>query len=582
MKKFLTTLFLILCFLSSTIHAASLILEYDGAVRNYTGSVYDLKVNGKKLTNLPLEPIIFNDRALVPVREIFEAIGATVDYESKDKSISITYGKTEVFLQIDRPKAKINGKETDIPDKVAPKLIAKWGESAKTMVPVRFISESIGMNVDFSEKEGLITITEPNQSTVIDNTIKKITYFEDNDIVNIRLTAKNEITSMTKPAVTEAGVIYTDIADMSYNISNKTTIELGSVLSVRLGTHDASTRVAVDTAGMKKYSVELSNDKKTVIIKVSGSSKADLDTETNLPTSSPTPTVKPTTKPARPAPNPDELIVVLDAGHGGSDPGVIRNRFTEEELEQWNKAKTLTSPSPSPSPAPSATSSQATSADADTSTTASPEQSTTPAATPTQSVWSGGTGKVYKEKDIALSVALKVKKLLEENDVKVVMTRDGDTYPTLDARPALAIEKGAALFLSLHVNSTNDTVTTANGIEIYYSTQNNNDNYGITSGEFAKNVLKNVITNTKAKDRGVKTANYLVIRKATMPAALIEMGFLNNPEEFEKLISDEYQDKIAKGISKGIISSLSKIEIKEVEEIDEVGEEDASDSTKEK
>ena len=71
--------------------------------------------------------------------------------------------------------------------------------------------------------------------------------FEDSDIVQIRISAKNAITSMTKPAVTEAGVIYTDIANMSYEISNKTAVDLGAVTAVRLGAHDSSTRIAVDT-----------------------------------------------------------------------------------------------------------------------------------------------------------------------------------------------------------------------------------------------------------------------------------------------------------------------------------------------
>ena len=157
------------------------------------GGYFAVYVNGKKLTNLPLEPIIFNDRALVPVREIFEAMGATVDYEASDKSIDITHGKTTVYLKIDSPIAKVNGVKKNIPDNVAPKLIAKWGESAKTMVPVRFISESIGMDVEFSERDGLISITDPNMTVAPTNTLKKITFFEDSDIVQIRISAKNAI-----------------------------------------------------------------------------------------------------------------------------------------------------------------------------------------------------------------------------------------------------------------------------------------------------------------------------------------------------------------------------------------------------
>ena len=562
MKKFLISLLLILSMFSGIAEAASLILEYDGAVRNYTGNIYDLKVNGKMLTNLPLEPIIFNDRALVPVREIFEAMGATVDYEASDKSINITHDKTSVYLKIDSPKAKVNGVTKNIPDNVAPKLIAKWGESAKTMVPVRFISESIGMNVEFSDKDGLISISEPGKNVSDSNTLKKITFFEADGVVNIRITAKNEITSMTRPAVTDAGVIYTDIADTTYEIANKTAIDLDGVLAVRVGTHDTSTRIAVDTDDMEKYSVELSKDKKTVIIKVSQNPKADLGSEPESPTESPEPTTKPTQKPARPPANLDELIVVIDAGHGGKDPGVIRNRLTNDEIGKWSIAKELPTPTPKATQTPDETNQD----------TDSLEDTAAPTTSPKTSIWDGGTGKVYQEKDIALSVALKVKKLLEDKNVKVILTRDNDTYLTLDERPAIAIENNAALFLSLHTNSTNDTVTTANGIEIYYSLENNHDNYGITSKDFATEVLKKVISSTKAKDRGVKTANYLVTRKSTMPAALIEMGFLNNPDELENLISDEYQNKLAKGISEGIISSLSKVEIKDIAEISEKAE----------
>ena len=70
-----------------------------------------------------------------------------------------------------------------------------------------------------------------------------------------------------------------------------------------------------------------------MIIKVTKDADTKLDTDTNLPTASPEPTPKPTQKPVRPSANPGELIVVLDAGHGGSDPGVVRNRFTDKELE---------------------------------------------------------------------------------------------------------------------------------------------------------------------------------------------------------------------------------------------------------
>ena len=145
MKKTAIIIFLLCCLFMNTVASASMILEYDGGVHNYTGAVYSLAVNGKTLTNLPLEPIIFNDRALVPVREVFEALGAKVDYGERDKTINITYKNKKVGLQIGNTTATVNGAAKAIPDGAAPRLIAKWGESAKTMVPVRFISENVGL-----------------------------------------------------------------------------------------------------------------------------------------------------------------------------------------------------------------------------------------------------------------------------------------------------------------------------------------------------------------------------------------------------------------------------------------------------
>ena len=68
MKKIAVTLILLYFFFVNTVFAEVLLLEYDGEIHNYTGDIYSLVVNGKKLNNLPLDPIIFNDRAVVPVR----------------------------------------------------------------------------------------------------------------------------------------------------------------------------------------------------------------------------------------------------------------------------------------------------------------------------------------------------------------------------------------------------------------------------------------------------------------------------------------------------------------------------------
>ena len=172
-----------------------------------------------------------------------------------------------------------------------------------------------------------------------------------------------------------------------------------------------------------------------------------------------------------------------------------------------------------------------------------------------------GTGEKYKEKDIALSVVKKVQKKLEEKGVDVILTRSGDTYPTLDERPELANNRGAAMFLSIHLNSTVMPVTAAQGMEIYYSENNNGKEYGITSKEMASIILKKAVKSAGTQSRGVRARNLLVTRKSYMPSNLIEIGFMNNPDELAKLITDEYQEKIADGIAEGILEVLGKIKL---------------------
>ena len=144
---------------ASAANAAGIQLFYDGADHLYNGSVYNLYVNGTEI-RAAMEPIIFNDHALVPVREVFEEVGATVEYTGETRCVEIQYRKTYIRMYINDNCAYVNGKKTNIPDNVVPKLINKPGGLTKTMVPVRFISESAGMDVVFNGDEGAIYINE--------------------------------------------------------------------------------------------------------------------------------------------------------------------------------------------------------------------------------------------------------------------------------------------------------------------------------------------------------------------------------------------------------------------------------------
>lgn len=497
-----------MCMLLIITHTAeaAMILEYNGEQHTYTGSVYKLMVNGKSVQT-PLEPIIFNDRALVPVREVFEAMGAEVGYVQSSKEVTVTMGETFVLLQIGSEYAFVNGAKKVIPDGVTPMLIAKAGESAKTMVPVRFISESIGMNVVFDGENGRIKINNPAQDFVEEtptpspkpytSTVTAVKASASGSSVTVSVTFNKQPDKIGELVYLDSsGVLYCDVSGANYTASNRQDVNLGAVKTVRLGLHDDYTRIALDTSGAKEYYKKTSADGKTLTITVTGSGTAASPSPASTPTPTPAQTPSAGVTPTPPAHLTGEKIVVIDAGHGGSDGGA------------------------------------ATSHD----------------------------GVQYIEKNINLAVAKKVRDILTANGIKVEMTREGDTYPTLLERSELANSLGAAMFISIHSNSSAD-YPDASGIEVYYSSTNNGTSYGLTSKKLAETILKNLIKNTSAVNRGVKTAQHVVTRTSEMPAVLIELGFITNKDEALNLYSDAYQDLLASAIAGAVINTIGSVKI---------------------
>ena len=96
-------------------------------------------------------------------------------------------------------------------------------------------------------------------------------------------------------------------------------------------------------------------------------------------------------------------------------------------------------------------------------------------------------------------------------------------------------------------------------MEIMYCESNNGDEYGITSKEMASIILNRTTKSTGARSRGVKSGNLAVTKKTVMPANLLEIGFINNPDELSLMLSEEYQEKIATGITEGILEVLGRI-----------------------
>ncbi|MCM1044230.1 MAG: N-acetylmuramoyl-L-alanine amidase [Candidatus Gastranaerophilales bacterium] len=179
------------------------------------------------------------------------------------------------------------------------------------------------------------------------------------------------------------------------------------------------------------------------------------------------------------AKEPEELLIVVDAGHGGEDEGCARNGV--------------------------------------------------------------------REKDINLQIACLLQEKLTDMGYQVLMTRDADSAVSLDERVAAANGAGADLYVSIHQNACE--VQDPKGMEVWYCTQGK----GGESERLARLLNKFVIQSAGMEDRGIcETDTLRVLRESTMPACLVETGFLSNPSERAELEDKAYQDKIASGIADAI------------------------------
>lgn len=163
----------------------------------------------------------------------------------------------------------------------------------------------------------------------------------------------------------------------------------------------------------------------------------------------------------------------------------------------------------------------------------------------------GAVGPNYlREKDVNLNVALFLGDILKLNGIEVVYTRTTDTRlgnnsnESLSRRVKIANESGADYFISIHCNAADNR--SANGTEVYIYDEKSK------AKDMAEKILNLIATTMGFRNRGVKTANFYVLKYTKMPACLVEMAFISNPNE-EKILADEKnQRKIALCIAKGI------------------------------
>ena len=157
------------------------------------------------------------------------------------------------------------------------------------------------------------------------------------------------------------------------------------------------------------------------------------------------------------------------------------------------------------------------------------------------------------EKDIDLAILLKLKALFDQSDenIGVYYTRTKDTNPTLDQRVQLANKCDADLFISIHNNSSaTGNFTSTSGTQVMYS---ESDDPELSSRHLAQICLDRLCESLGSTKRNLLPGDSIyIIRTSKVPVALVEVGFMTNYEELDKLNDAAYQKKAAKGIYNAI------------------------------
>ena len=194
-----------------------------------------------------------------------------------------------------------------------------------------------------------------------------------------------------------------------------------------------------------------------------------------------------------------------------------------------------------------------------------------------------------REKDIVFDVAKRLKRDLQKEGLNVILTREKDVFIPLYKRAQFANEKGADLFISIHANASRSS--RMKGVEVFYLSEATDDkaralaavenaSFKFEEGEIAKNRNKSTMTTVwdmklkenrreskelayyicniasddmRMKKRGVKSANFAVLRRTVMPAVLVEVGFITNRRDELKLKKRSFREEIADSISRSIM-----------------------------
>lgn len=571
-------------------------LWVDGKKIEYQLPPISLYVNQKPVQTTVMDPIQLNDRVLVPAREVFEAMGAKVEWNHVIKEVVVKYKDKVICLVVNQTEATINGAEVflDVPAKII---------NDKVMIPIRFVSEAMGMKVTWNGQKREVWIEEPvvesDSESQKKTEIQSVIASGNGSKYTVEIYASS---GMEEVQVTPLGdKLVFDIPSSKCLLNSSITVADNTYIKgIRTSQFTAeATRIVLDLKTSVEMEKRYSSDRK--ILYVTLTKKGNTSTEG--------------TKPSQPSGGNDTTIGGGTGSGGGSNQngntsnegngtvqkpeqnqafyvpgykpllqlGVLCNniKVTEQYRQRTlvfdlgaDYSKKLPNTEMKPNDAQIASISINTSG-------------TTKITVVSKSVYAyeiiqkgnstsiqlvkprekykqivvvdighggsdaGAVGNGLTEKEINFNQGMALFALLEADpNIKVYMTRETDVYPTLQFRSQLANDINADIFVSLHNNSASSNVR---GTETLYFPSTTDQ----TGKTIAGLVQKNIIKYCGTVDRGIKPRSDLYVLKTTnMPAILIETGFISNASEAHLINSPSFINKWAQGVYEALIEGL--------------------------
>ncbi|MBQ4517177.1 MAG: N-acetylmuramoyl-L-alanine amidase [Clostridia bacterium] len=583
-KKRLTIFFMTaLLLLGMTVSTAAVEFFYDGAYHEYKGNIFKLEVNGK-LLNPPMPPIVFNDYSVVPARAVFQdGLGATVEWDADSRQVTVKMGTKRLLMTIDKTLVNVTGQWYTMP--IAPKIINDY-----TMIPARFVAEHLGMDVEFDSKTDTVIIKEKPKTPVATPTPKPSAKPSASPGTTIQGDVMvNKVTYQLKDETEGLLTIATDTRNPDYSafvLENPTrlvvdveggmfvnkpspiTMDTGNVTQIRFGQQETAARTVIDLTENLGYEAKVQGKNILVSIAIDPDAKPRIsdifkevtygyeggrdyirfDVEMGTPKKQGSVITVPI-KGLLPEETAETNVIgffgrKMTYTPGSDDEnGIITIELKSSEAEMYVQGNEIRLKSVHKA-LPRSVMLDAGHGGQDAGAVAYNEDGTIKA----------------KEKDFNLDVALRAQKLLEAEGVEVHMIRTEDVYVDFLRVGSIANDAGTSLFVSIHTNSA--TMETPNGIETFGYLEAGSVSNGMTGERLSQILLDNLIEQTGAYSRGVKEGKSLaVINSTKMPATLIEIGFISNAEECEKMMTEEYRQKLAQAVCDGVLQAFEEMDI---------------------